>query len=170
MRLFFNEFGFFASSQVNMPIPKIIKIKREAGFHTDQIGITEKSKQFMGFVVAAASDSQDKSTNKENLSWFAVLHIFENNGVHINTEAVCTGNYIDGTEAVEKAEKQLRQMIKGLGRVSYRDINVKLFQVQVKGITFGLIDRSVKEENHERIDLLPNGLSFSAPWNGLYDT
>jgi formate hydrogenlyase regulatory protein HycA len=54
--------------------------------------------------------------------------------------------------------------------VTYGNVKVGLFQVQIDGHTFGLVDASVPEEGYVSIHLLPNDLAFFEPWDGTYDT
>jgi formate hydrogenlyase regulatory protein HycA len=71
---------------------------------------------------------------------------------------------------VERAEARLTEMIVALGKVRYANVEVGLFQVQIDGHTFGLVDASEPNEGYESIHLLPNDLAFFAPWDGTYDT
>ena len=152
-----------------MGVPQAIKILREKGYHTDQIGKYGDGNQFMGFVTATLPTPlpEDWETHKR---WYAVLHTFDKQGQH-HTEAWFAGTTASGErEAVEKAQTRLADMIAGLGRVRYGNIKVGLFQVQIDGQTFGLVDASEPDEDYERIHLLPNDLAFFAPWDGTYDT
>ena len=57
-----------------------------------------------------------------------------------------------------------------LGKVQYGDVKISLFQVQIDGHTFGLVDASEPEEGYLSIHLLPDDLAFFEPWDGTYDT
>lgn len=151
-----------------MPVPQSIKIRREKGFHTDRIGKYADGNQFMAFVVAA---THVPKKGKTELHWYAVLHTFDPQGRHLNTEAWLAGK-AGGVERgiVERAEGRLAEMIAALGKVRYGGIKVSLFQVQVDGHTFGLVDASEQDGDSESIHLLPNELAFFAPWDGTYDT
>ena len=152
-----------------MPVPQTIKIRREKGFHTDQIGKYGDGHQFMAFVVAAVARPPKK--RKTELHWYAVLHTFDPRGRHLNTEAWLAGK-AGGVqrEVVERAEGRLADMIAALGKVRYGSIKASLFRVQVDGHTFGLVDASEPGEDYETIHLLPNELAFFPPWDGTYDT
>jgi len=151
-------------------VPKSIKIAREEGYHTDRIGKYGDGNQFMGFVIATVPTPvpKDRQTNKR---WYAVLHTFDKKGKHLNTEAWFAGTAASSERAaVEKAQAKLEQMIAALGKVKYGNVEVGLFQVEIDGHTFGLVDASEPEEGYESIHLLPNDLAFFEPWDGPYDT
>jgi hypothetical protein len=61
-------------------------------------------------------------------------------------------------------------MIRKLGSISYCDITVQRFSVEINGNTFGLVNASIPKKRYRRIDLVPNGLAFFPPWDGTYDT
>jgi formate hydrogenlyase regulatory protein HycA len=153
-----------------MAVPQSIKILREEGYHTDQIGKYGGGNQFMGFVTATLPTPlpADWEAHKR---WYAVLHTFDKKGKHLNTEAWFAGTTASGErKAVKKAEARLAEMIAGLSKVRHGNIKVGLFQVQIDGHTFGLVDASEPKEDYESIRLLPNDLAFFAPWDGTYDT
>jgi len=153
-----------------MAVPQTIKIAREEGYHTDRIGTYGDGKQFMGFVTATVPTprSQNRQTQKR---WYAVLHTFDKKGKHLHTEAWRAGTTVgDQRKAIAKAQAKLDQMIAALGKVKYGNLKVGLFQVQIDGQTFGLVDASEPEEGYESIHLLPNDLAFFEPWDGTYDT
>jgi formate hydrogenlyase regulatory protein HycA len=153
-----------------MAVPRILRILREEGYHTDQIGNYGAGNQFVGFVTATLPTPlpDDWQVHKR---WYAVLHTFDATGNHLNTEVSYAGTTASGErQAVERAEARLGEMIAALGKVRYGDVKVGLFQVQIDGHTFGLVDASEPDEGYESIHLLPNDLAFFAPWDGTYDT
>jgi formate hydrogenlyase regulatory protein HycA len=153
-----------------MAVPRTIKIRREAGYHTDQIGKYGDGNQFMGFVTATLPLPlpSDWQAHKR---WYAVLHTFDKKGKHLNTEAWFAGTTADGEwETLQRARTRLAEMIAALGSVKYGNVKVGLFQVQIEGYTFGLVDASEPDEGDECIQLLPNDLVFFEPWDGTYDT
>ena len=153
-----------------MAVPKTIKVAREEGYHTDRIGKSLDGNQFMGFVTATLPTPLPKKWQSHK-RWYAVLHTFDKNGKHLNTEAWFAGTTASGErEAVEKAQAKLDQMIAALGKVKYGNVKVGLFRVQIDGHTFGLVDASEPDEGYESIHLLPNDLAFFEPWDGTYDT
>jgi hypothetical protein len=151
-------------------VPSVIKIGRDEGSHTDQIGHCADGRQFMAFVTATVSmpPPEDWSSQKR---WYAVLHRFTPEGDHIGTETFFAGTAADGERSViQVAEKRLADMIAALGQVTYGDVSVALFQVKVDGNVFGLVDESEPEEEYEAVHLLPNDFVFFDPWDGTYDT
>src|SRR5262245_34457140 len=134
-----------------MAVPQVIKIVREEGYHTDRIGKYGQGKQFMGFVTAVLPTPLPKNRRSKE-RWYAVLHTFDKKGRHLNTEAWCAGTTASGErEAVEKAQTRLDKMIAALGKVTYGNVKVGLFQVQIDGHTFGLVDASEPDEGYESI-------------------
>jgi hypothetical protein len=153
-----------------MPIPAVIPIVREEGYHTDQVGQYGSGQQFMAFVTATIPIPPPKDWQSRK-RWYAVLHTFDTEGRHLKTETDFAGTTADGERAViERAQASLSRMLGALGPVTYCDVRVRLFSVQVDGETFGLVDASVPEEEYESVHLLPNDLAFFDPWDGTYDT
>lgn len=151
-----------------MAVPGKIRICREADYVTHHLGIFRGCRQFMGFVTATLP-SPSPTDWEVHKRWYAVLHRFDPLGDHLGTDAWFAGTSADGEdEAIDRA--RLSEMIESLGRIMYCDIDVKLFQVEVDGQIFGLVDGSDPEEGIERVLLLPNDLAFFAPWDGSYDT
>src|SRR5262245_57880087 len=149
-----------------MTVPQRIKITREEGYHTDQIGRCADGRQFMGFVTATLPLPlpRDWQSHKR---WYAVMHTFDRSGRHLRTEAWFAGTTADGEkEAVSKAQAKLAEYVAALGKISFGDVSVELFSVEVDGQTFGLVDASEPDEEYESVHLLPNDLAFFAPWDG----
>ena len=74
---------------------------------------------------------------------------------------------------LDRASAKLDEMVAALGEVDYADIEIQLFQVEIDGTIFGLVDVSEPEEGPafaERVAMMPGDLLFHAPWNGNYDT
>jgi len=132
--------------------PKKIWIAREEGFHTDTIG-RHRDGQFMGFVVGAARGSV---TEWSELTWYAVLHLFTEEGRHIRTQ--------HASGEIPAMERRLREMLSELHSVTYGDVMIERFRVVIDGYTFGLVSRE------SELELLPNRLVFGAPWDGFYST
>ncbi|MGV7224187.1 MAG: hypothetical protein ACQ9MH_22035 [Nitrospinales bacterium] len=153
-----------------MAVPNKIKIERIEEYYTHNIGQYGNGNQFMAFIVDTVPSPlpQDWKNHKK---WYSTLHTFDGNGKHLNTRAIFVGLTSDGEEQVfEKGRCVLSDMLSSLGEISYDDIEVELFSVEIDGFAFGLVDASEPEENIESIDLLPNDLSFFSPWNGSDDT
>lgn len=153
-----------------MAVPKRIRIQREADYHTHHLGNFRGCHQFMGFITATLPIPLPRDW-QEHKRWYAVLHQFDPWGVHLSTEAWFAGTTADGEEQViDRARDKLNEMIGALGKITYCDVDVELFQVTIDGHVFGLVDASDPDEEIERIDLLPNDLAFFEPWDGSYDT
>jgi len=153
-----------------MAVPRKIRILREPGYHTDQIGKYGDGQQFMGFVTATLPTPLPDDGEPQK-RWYAVLHTFDKHGTHQHTEAWFAGTTSEGERrVVESAETRLAEMIRSLGNVRYGHVRVQRFQVEIDGQTFGLVDASEPEEDYESIHLLPNDLAFFPPWDGTYDT
>src|SRR5262249_57792798 len=121
-------------------------IGREEGYHADRIGTYGAGNQFMAFVTATlpTPPPEDGPVRKR---WYAVLHAFDKKGKHLNTEAWFAGTTAGaGRKAIDKAQAKLDELIAALGRVKHGDVKVGLFQVQVDGRTFGLVDASEPDE------------------------
>jgi len=149
-------------------IPKKLKIRREEGYHTHNIGRYRNGDQFMGFVVAVEPHGHASSKGGK-LGWYAVLHRFDSAGKHLATETSYLGLKAWGKE-VKNADATLSRMIHGFGPTQYGDIEIEPFSVEIDGHTFGLVNSSVLREGYFRFDLLPNNLAFFPPWDGSYET
>jgi hypothetical protein len=152
-------------------IPERILIIREKGYRTDQIGQYGDGKQFMAFVTGSLPSIPGLKDWQLHKRWYAVLHTFEADGTHLETQAWLAGVTADGErEVIGRAEAKLEEMLNQLGPIRLGDVRIKLFQVEVDGRTFGLVDASEPDEDYESIHLLPNDLAFFEPWDGTYDT
>jgi hypothetical protein len=149
-------------------VPNKIKIRREEGYHTHHIGKTANGMQFMGFIVGTGGNSREPRAD-QSIRWYAVLYHFDADGNHQGTKFNFLGKKSFASE-LNNAESKLVEMIRALGKVTYCDVQVKLFSVRHEGVVFGLMDASIPEKGYARVDLAPNGLAFFAPWDGTYET
>ena len=159
-------------------IPDTIPIRREAGYHTDQIG-SFRDGQFMGFVVATlpatqADDSQ-ASDPRQHVRWYAVLHQFDSEGNYIKTDHWFAGATADGKrQVVDSAQQRLSEMLDQLEGNEFEDVRIRLFSTTIDGHEFGLVDATREDEESDAVfvqaELLPNQLVFHDPWDGTYDT
>lgn len=152
------------ASPLTARIPQKIKIQREKDYHTRYIGHCPNGTQFMGFIVGVPP-----SGVRGLIKWYIVVHTFDSDGNHLHTDALFHG-VGDMPPTPSKAESKLKSMIGKLGPATYGDIQVCLFSVRVDGHVFGLIDASEPKEDYYMVELVPNGLAFFPPWNGLYET
>lgn len=159
---------FLVTHRSIVPVPNTIKIMHEPDYHTDRIGRCEDGRQFMAFVVASLTKDGHHAPNwQKHKRWHAVLHTFDADGTHLNTEVWTGGTSADGERAViAGAQARLSEMLKTLGPVTYGDVKVSLFRVEVDERVFGLVDASEPAEYYESIHLLPNDLAFFEPWDG----
>jgi formate hydrogenlyase regulatory protein HycA len=123
----------------------------------------------MAFVVGVLPQSRKESARNRNLSWYAVLHLFDSQGKHLRTQSALLGTKAFANDLVD-VDATLNEIVRRLGSVRYGDLEIGLFSVQIDGHKFGLVDASIPEEGYQRIDLLPNQLVFFPPWDGTYST
>ncbi len=159
----------------NVAVPERIKINREEDYHTHFIGTYggkpgTKPNQFMGFVTATLPEPMPKNW-EQHKRWYAVLHTFDADGNHLKSDAWFAGVTADGeTQVTDKAGEQLAEMLRGLGKIKFGNVIVRLFSVKIDGQVFGLIDASEADEDIVSVHLVPNDLALFAPWDGEYYT
>jgi hypothetical protein len=159
------------SDSEEIMVPERILIAREEDYRTDQIGQYGDGNQFMAFVTGSLPSTYGLKDWQLHKRWYAVLHTFDKDGTHLETQAWCAGTTSDGErEVIGRAEAKLGELLAALGPIKLGDVNVKLFQLEVDGRTFGLIDASEPDDDYESIHLMPNDLAFFEPWDGTYDT
>lgn len=161
-------------------LPSVIPVNRYPG-GSNYIGHYNNGNQFWGQVVATfrpapkqTTDSNQESTRENDQKvekcWYALLHQFDKSGNHLGTEHKFIGTTADGETAVlNNAEKEMLSYIEALGKVSYGNIAIRLFCIEIDGATFGMIETS-DEEFGDSVTMQPHGLYFHPPWNGEYDT
>lgn len=152
-----------------MAIPDRVPIAHEPDYRTDTIGRYDGG-QFFGSVTATLEDGTGGSPDwARHKRWYAVLHRFDAGGAHTGSEIWCAGTSEDEAGSIAKAEARLIRWLDALpGRV-FADIAVKLFQVEVDGHVFGLVDESAEYEA-DHAEFVPDDLGFDPPWDGCYDT
>jgi len=132
--------------------------------------------QFWGQVIASFSTIPKPPPQnwKPYKRWYAVLHKFDGRGNHIGSDHWFAGTTADGeSEVCKRAGAKLDEMVAALGEIEWADIEIGLFQVEIDGGVFGLIDVSEPEEGPafaDRVAMMPGDLLFHAPWDGNYDT
>ncbi|WP_033337453.1 beta-ketoacyl-[acyl-carrier-protein] synthase family protein [Catenuloplanes japonicus] len=133
-----------------MALPSLIPIAYEAGYRTDRIGRYQD-----GLFYANAWDHH------------AYVHLFDHAGAYRESTIIRVPDrsLLDPT---------LDELLAPLPGKEYGDIAVHLFRIEHDGVTFGLIDESGdRAEDGDHIDwveLHPDRLGFSEPWDGLYST
>ncbi|MGW3783648.1 hypothetical protein ACWD5Z_03635 [Micromonospora chokoriensis] len=81
---------------------------------------------------------------------------------------MATAPYLRG-ELADEAEARLATLLDQLPERQYGDIAIQLFRMVHDGVTFGLIDESDPERG-DWVELYPDRLGFTEPWDGLYST
>ncbi|WP_433788776.1 hypothetical protein [Actinoplanes sp. CA-252034] len=133
-----------------MPIPDLIPIAYEEGYRTDKVGRYNGGQFF-----ASAWDRH------------AYMHLFDRDGTYRESKIIpipagaALGTTLDGLVS------KLPGMVKC-------DITVRLFQIESDGVLFGLLDesgdRTGDDVHTDWVELYPDGLGFTAPWDGFYST
>lgn len=151
-----------------MKIPTLIPINREEDYHTHYLGTFVNGMQFWAyetFVHDQPKGSYPHADWKNHRKEYVLLHTFDAEGNHIHTQHWYAGTTAECDNGL--MDQKLEEMVEELGSIEFGDIIVKLFEVEIDGITFGLIP----DENFEYINLQPSStISFMEPWDGEYYT
>lgn len=146
-------------------------IKREAEYRTHTIGravLDGMPIQFMAFVVATLPRPAPKNWERHK-RWYGVVHLFDQGGRHLRTEAQYAGTTADGEgEVIDRARELQNQLMAPLSQIDFCDVMVELFATRIEGKLFGLVDSS--RDGLNLVTLWPNDLLFYEPWDGTYDT
>ena len=152
-----------------MSIPDRIPIERVPDYYTHYVGRSADGRQFMAFIVATLPKPSPPDWERHK-RWYAVLHTFDREGHHLNTEARFVGLTSDGeADVCERARGLRKELLASLGKRRYCDVSIRLFSVRVDGHLFGL-EETTDEERGESVTLWPNDFFFTPPWNGNYST
>ncbi|MEV7186570.1 hypothetical protein [Kitasatospora sp. NPDC093102] len=160
-----------------MSVPEVIPIQYLPDYRTRTIGRCEGG-QFYASVVAAFPEGWSGDDWQAVKRWHAVLHRFDEAGRHLDSRIRSTGTTADGEkQAVAAAQLLLEEWLDALPGRHYQDIAIAPFEVRFEGALFGLVleeDADEEDEDEEDggvwMELYPDGLAFSFPWNGCYDT
>ncbi|WP_328417362.1 hypothetical protein OG470_29075 [Micromonospora sp. NBC_00389] len=153
-----------------MAIPDRVPIAYEPDYRTRFIGRYDKG-QFFGSVTATLEDGSGAEDDwYRHKRWYAVLHRFDPDGAHTDSDIWFAGTSEDEQASVDRAEARLVEWLDALpGRV-FDDIAIKLFQVEVDGHVFGLVDGTADYDGKDHAEFVPDDLGFDPPWDGCYDT
>jgi len=167
-----------------MAAPDKLRIPYEdfEGARFDCVGCLADGKQFMAYVTGAFPGHErfpDPSGDwQQRKSWNAVVHRFDSNGNHIDSEAKRGGYDIEGRDvAGGKAWQHLDSMLGELGLQNPKlcDIYIKPFSVEIDDVVYALeYEHEIDEDDgyeHECVMLWPNDIMFHPPWDsGEYST
>ena len=154
-----------------MSVPNKIPITRYEDYFTHNIGHYGDGNQFMGFVVATMPPMLISENWKQYKRWYAVLYLFDKDGKYIDTKYEFFGTTADGeSKVIARARDKLNEWLNNLPSKEYKNVQIELFNIEIDGYVFGLIDATEPDEDYESIHLVPNNLAFFAPWNGEFDT
>jgi hypothetical protein len=159
---------------VGVAPPHRIPIKRVADYRTDQIGHHAQG-QFLGNVISQFLDGWHSHGSAEDKRWYAYLHHFDVDGTYLCSDIELVGINVEGqAEVIARAQALLAEWLSQLDDLVYDDIAVSLFQTHYDGILFGLVDESDDDPDRghggDWVELYPDQLGFSEPWDGEYDT
>ncbi|KQX57850.1 MULTISPECIES: hypothetical protein [unclassified Streptomyces] len=158
-----------------MSVPEVIPIKHEPDYRTSTIGRWSGG-QFFASVTGAFSEGWTGGDWEKHRRWCAVLHRFDGAGRHLDSRIEFTGTTADGERSVvDAATRLLDAWLDALPERQYQDIAVAPFTLEYEGVRFGLVVEGRENEEGEEVpdvwvELYPDGLGFSAPWDGEYDT
>lgn len=166
------------SAPIGTAIPALIPIAHEPWARTATIGRYEHG-QFFGSCTGAYPRGYNGRTMPDRWAdhhrYYAVLHRFDHMGFHTGSDIWCEGTVTElrtRTDRTDSAEATLNEWLASLPGAHYGPIAVRPFEIVVDDVVFGLIpmEYRVQGQDYLRAELLPDALSFAAPWNGLYDT
>jgi formate hydrogenlyase regulatory protein HycA len=157
-----------------MAVPEVIPISYEPHGRAEAIGRYADG-QFLGTVTYAFPRGYRPDDGWENEKrLFAVLHTFDAEGRHRDSEIWCAGTWAEQLRApdgeasiLQRARVHLAKLLRSLPRRSYTDIAIRPFQLTVDGVLFGLV--TGQDEEGGWAELYPDRLFFSPPWDGSYD-
>jgi formate hydrogenlyase regulatory protein HycA len=148
------------------------------GGRFDCVGRLPDGTQFMAFVTGAFPSGEKYYLGDDwryKKKWLAVVHRFDADGNHIGSESRLGALDIEGWDMVTaKTLGHLRDMRAELavsGRPELCDIWVKMFSVEIDGVTHGLFYEQSEdepepgEERGEWVMLEPRDIMFHPPWD-----
>ncbi|MFF5260834.1 hypothetical protein ACFY4C_17990 [Actinomadura viridis] len=155
-----------------MAVPDVVPIAHEPGHRTDMIG-RYAGGLFLGSITYAFPEGFVHGDGwEDHKRLFAVLHRFDLDGRHVDSDVWCAGTWreqarrpLAADSVLARAEARMEDLLGALPGREYGDIAIRPFRLVVDGVLFGLI-----VEGDERAELYPDGLGFFAPWDGDYST
>jgi formate hydrogenlyase regulatory protein HycA len=165
-----------------MAVPDVIPIAHEPGYRTDTIGRYDGG-QFFASVTYAFRTSYTRQDGpwQDHKRLFVVLHTFETDGSHRDSDIWCAGTQREvmqagsrahGDDPGAQADARLAKLLDALPGREYTDIAIRPFRVVFDDAIFGLVVERHAEDGTEDdwAELYPDALGFQEPWDGQYDT
>ena len=165
-----------------MAVPAVIPIAHEPGYRTDTIGRFAGGQFFAGGTYAYRQGYTYRwGSPEDHKLLFAVLHTFDDDGHHLDSDIWCAGTWREqirlqgsapGNAPVTRMDARLTQLLDALPERRYTDIAIRPFEVVFDGVLFGLVveQHDENETEDDWAELYPDRLGFHEPWNGSYDT
>lgn len=158
-----------------MAVPEVIPIAYEPKHRTETIGRYADGQFLASITYAFPEGFRPDDGWEEHKRLYVVLHTFDTEGRYRDSEVWCAGTWAEQQRAVpgeysvlSRARVHLAKLLRSLPRRSYTDIAIRPFQLTVDGVRFGLV--TGVDEGEAWAELYPDGLGFSEPWDGTYDT
>ncbi|WP_221348432.1 hypothetical protein [Streptomyces beigongshangae] len=157
-----------------MAVPQVIPIAYEPRHRTDAVGQYAQG-QFLGSVTYAfPEDYRPDDGWEERKRLFTVLHTFDAQGRHRDSEIWCAGTWAEQQRAphgphsvLAQAQAHLAKLLRSLPRRRYTDIAVQPFRLVRDDVLFGLL--TGEDDGEPWAELYPDRLGFRPPWDGTYD-
>lgn len=149
---------------MNPDSPTRISIDHD-DYHAAHVGTTAGGQQF--FLTYPFESASQGNPGGE----FNALYLFDTAGEFVSAQVESFGPR--GTFDLAAKEAAYRQLLEGLGTVTFRLIEVAPFEVDRFGKKFGLIGRDCDDDDDVlAVEVQPgNYMAFFEPWDsGEYDT
>jgi hypothetical protein len=144
--------------------PTLIAIDHD-DYHASRIGHTQNGLQF--FVTTPFVPVLGNQSGRE----FLAVFLFDKDGNFLEARIDDLGPRVMLDQ--DRARKLLAQRMSELGQFRFERIQVKPFQIERFGVTFGLVPRPPEDDGDSWwVELQPgNYMAFHEPWDsGEYDT
>jgi hypothetical protein len=162
-----------------MPVPEIIPVTHEPNYRTATIGRYSEGQFFASITYAFPEGYVHGEGWEDHKGLYVVLHRFDSSGHHTGSDIWCAGTWREQQRRphaedsiLGKAEAQMTELLGALPGREYTDIAIRPFRLTVDGVLFGLLieQHGEHEDEDDWVELYPDRLGFSAPWDGQYST
>lgn len=157
-----------------MAIPQVIPIAHEPNGRTATVGRYADGQFLASVTYAYPVGYRPDDGWEQHRRLYVVLHTFDADGTHRDTEVWCAGTYAEqqihphgATSVQARAEAHLAKLLDALPGRTYADIAVRPFQLTVEDVQFGLT--AEEDEGEAWAELQPDRLAFGEPWDGSYE-